>query len=121
MCRLVWPHISPEMRMCLKVRYFPPGRLGQAQPVRDLLLAAALHYHVALLEMVREVLRHVEDNPLGALVHEVRLGQDPWARGKEGEGQIPSGWRTRDMLRSPPLTTTQTDNGQSPVSHLKSS
>lgn len=64
--------------MCLEERHFFTGCLGQAQLVGDLLLAPALHYHVALLEMVGEVLHHIHNDSLSALVHEIWFGQDSW-------------------------------------------
>lgn len=57
------------MRMCLEEHHFLLGGLGQAQLVCDVLLAPALHDHVALLEMVRVVLHHAQDIFFGALVH----------------------------------------------------
>lgn len=77
--------ILPEVRMRVKECDFPLGCLGQAQLVQDLLLAAALHYHVALLEMVCEVLHHIQDNFLGACVHQIWFGQDPWEGIREGQ------------------------------------
>lgn len=68
---------SPEIRVRLEEQRFFLGGLRQAQLVTDLLLAPALDYHVALLEAVREVLRHVHHIFFGALVHQVRFGQDP--------------------------------------------
>lgn len=68
---------SPEIWMRLEEHRFFLGGLRQAQLVGDVLLASALDYHVALLEAVREVLHHIHHVFFGALVHQVRFGQDP--------------------------------------------
>lgn len=69
--------------MCLEERRFFHGRLGQGHLVGDLLLAPAPHDHEALLETVREVLRHSHDHGFGALVHEIWFGQDSWERSSQ--------------------------------------
>ena len=66
--RLSW-RILPEIRMCLKEQCFFHGCLCQAQLVGDILLAPALHDHIALLEMIGEVLHDLQDAFLSALVH----------------------------------------------------
>lgn len=93
---------SPEMRVFLEEHRFLPGGLGQAQPVGDLLLAPAPHHHVALLQMVREVLSHFHDRGFRTLVHEIRFGQDSWGRGGKdsGRGQV-----------SPPVYLTAAGSG----------
>ena len=55
--------------MCLKEQCFFHGCLCQAQLVGDILLAPALHDHIALLEMIGEVLHDLQDAFLSALVH----------------------------------------------------
>lgn len=54
------------------------GCLCQAQPVHDLLLAPTPHHHEAFLEAICEVLGHLQDSVFGSLVHEIRLGEDPY-------------------------------------------
>ena len=52
--------------------------LGQAQLVLDVLLAPALDYHVALLQVEDEVSHHVHYLVFGAFVHQIGLRQDSY-------------------------------------------
>lgn len=74
--------------MCLEEFYFFLGGFCQAQLVCNVLLAPALHDHVALLEMVGEVLHHIDDTFFGALVHQVRFGEDPCEMMREGTERL---------------------------------
>lgn len=72
--------------MRLEELHFFLDRFSTGQFVEDLLLGPAPHHHVALLEVVREVLHHLQDAGLGAPVHEIWFGQDSCEKGKRMQG-----------------------------------
>lgn len=62
-------HTVPELWVVLKEGLLPLQGLSQAQVLLDVLLAAALDNHVALLQVAHQVLNHIHNFVLSPFIH----------------------------------------------------